>query len=203
MNKIKIDFKSPWTMLFALCMGVALMTSLAFADEEPVGYTEDGLPIYMEDLPVEARQELLEKNMAEANALLEEAKQDDVVVKDAISKGLRQLDIEVNLKQGLKVNVLNENSLELFYSDNEIYTIVVDCVKYRWQNESAELTAVDFFNWAVVGSIKVGDRALVTRNPVKNFGNENLKESFDMNSPRIKNWDFRPRICTVKHIEKK
>ena len=203
MNKIKIDFKSPWTMLFALCMGVALMTSLAFADEEPVGYTEDGLPIYMEDLPVEARQELLEKNMAEANALLEEAKQDDVVVKDAISKGLRQLDIEVNLKQGLKVNVLNENSLELFYSDNEIYTIVVDCVKYRWQNEPAELTAVDFFNWAVVGSIKIGDRALVTRNPVKNFGNENLKESFDMNSPRIKNWDFRPRICTVKHIEKK
>ena len=191
MNKIKIDFKSPWTMLFALCMGVALMTSLAFADEEPVGYTEDGLPIYMEDLPIEAQQELLE----EAN--------DDMVVKDAISKGLRQLDIEVNLKQGLKVNVLNENSLELFYSDDEIYTIVVDCVKYRWQNESAELTAVDFFNWAVVGSIKVGDRALVTRNPVKNFGNENLKESFDMNSPRIKNWDFRPRICTVKHIEKK
>lgn len=191
MNKIKLNIKSPWALLITLCMGVALMTSLAFADEEPIGYTEDGLPIYMEDLPIEAQQELLE----EAN--------DDIVVKDAISKGLRQLDIEVNLKQGLKVNVLNENSLELFYSDNEIYTIVVDCVKYRWQNEPAELTAVDFFNWAVVGSIKVGDRALVTRNPVKNFGNENLKESFDMNSPRIKNWDFRPRICTVKHIEKK
>lgn len=191
MKKIELNVKSPWALLISLGMAVALMTSLAFADEEPVGYTEDGLPIYMEDLPIEAQQELLE----EAN--------DDMVVKDAISKGLRQLDIEVNLKQGLKVNVLNENSLELFYSDNEIYTIVVDCVKYRWQNEPAELTAVDFFNWAVVGSIKIGDRALVTRNPVKNFGNENLKESFDMNSPRIKNWDFRPRICTVKHIEKK
>lgn len=191
MKKIELNVKSPWALLISLGMAVALMTSLAFADEEPVGYTEDGLPIYMEDLPIEAQQELLE----EAN--------DDMVVKDAISKGLRQLDIEVNLKQGLKVNVLNENSLELFYSDDEIYTIVVDCVKYRWQNEPAELTAVDFFNWAVVGSIKIGDRALVTRNPVKNFGNENLKESFDMNSPRIKNWDFRPRICTVKHIEKK
>ena len=59
-----------------LLMAAAFMILIAIAVDtkaQEVGYTSDGLPILMEDLSAEARQELLEKEMAEADSLLEEA----------------------------------------------------------------------------------------------------------------------------------
>ena len=59
-----------------LLMAAAFMILIAIAVDtkaQEVGYTSDGLPILMEDLSAEARQELLEKEMAEADALLDEA----------------------------------------------------------------------------------------------------------------------------------
>ena len=53
----------------------------------------------------------------------------------------------------------------------------------------------------VVGKIEVGSQALVTRNPVKNFGNPALKEMMKNNDVRLKSWDFRPRTCVVVGIQ--
>lgn len=191
MNKIKIDFKSPWTMLFALCMGVALMTSLAFADEEPIGYTEDGLPIYMEDLPVEARQEILEKHMAEANALLEEAKQENELSQELSVDRLLEIDIKNIMK--VNVNVLNINTAEL-YLDDKVYTVIVDC----------KLTEIDNFQWQTMGDgkLNIGDFAIVRRNPFTYFDNPNLELTKEQIEAKLEDWDMDQRVCFIKALQK-
>ena len=191
MRKIELDIRSPWALLITLMMGAALMSVLAFADHDDdnyekqkanidmandgiVGYTHDGLPVLESDIPEEDRETY-------------------------IAKGLRSLDIDVKLQKGLKANVLNENTLELFIND-KIYTILLGCVN-AGTDEKANLTNIDFFDWAVVGKIEVGSQALVTRNPVKNFGNPALKEMMKNNDVRLRSWDFRPRTCVVVGIQ--
>ncbi len=170
-------FFSPWALLTVLICGIGLINVVAFAGEdEVVGYTHDGLEIRQSDIPDES-------------------------VEQYIAKGLRQLDIDVTLQKGLKANVLNENTLELFIN-NDVYTILVNCVN-AGTTEAAMLTAIDFFDWAVVEKIEIGSKALVTRNPVKNFGNPAIKDMIEKNDIRLSNWDFRPRTCTVVGIQKK
>ena len=174
MRKIELDIRSPWALLITLLMGAALMTVLAFAEDEVVGYTHDGIPVLESDIPEEDRETY-------------------------IAKGLRSLDIDVKLQKGLKANVLNENTLELFIND-KVYTILLGCVNAGTE-EKASLTNIDFFDWAVVGKIEVGSQALVTRNPVKNFGNPAIKEMMKNNDVRLRSWDFRPRTCVVVGIQ--
>lgn len=189
MKNIKLNIKSPWALLITLCMGVALMTSLAFADEEPVGYTEDGLPIYMEDLPVEARQELLEKNMAEADALLEEAKQED---ESKLSVD-RLLEIDIKNIMKVNVNVLNINTAEL-YLDDKVYTVIVDC----------KLTEIDNFQWQTMGDgkLNVGDFAIVRRNPFTYFDNPKLELTKEQIEAKLKDWNMDQRVCFIKALQK-
>ena len=178
MNKINLDIKSPWALLITLVMGVSLMTVVALAEDEVVGYTHDGIPVLESDIPEEDRDR-----------------------ETYIAKGLRSLDIDVKLQKGLKANVLNENTLELFINE-KVYTILLNCVDAGTDNK-ASLTNIDFFDWAVVGKIEVGSQALVTRNPVKNFGNPAIKEMMQNNDVRLRSWDFRPRTCIVVGIQMK
>ena len=190
-------FFSPWAMLSVFILGIALMNVVAFADHEDdnyerqkanidmandgiVGHTEHGIPVLESEI---------------------DAKEDVKGSREYIAKGLRTLDIDVTLQKGLKVVVLNENTLEL-YMGEEVYTILVSCVKAGTPLKES-LTPIDFFDWAVAGSITTGSIALVTRNPVKNFGNPKIKEMMKNNDARLKNWDFNPRTCTVVGIQVK
>lgn len=165
-----------WSVLIGL--GILMFIPQATADEV-VGFTHDGLPILQSDI---------DEAEAEAKAELEYK-----------ADGFRQLDINVNLISGLKIKVLNSNSLELYIGDDR-YTILVDCVFYQTENK-AGLTKVDFFEWqTLTGKITVGTPALVIRNPVKNFGNPKIKEKMKEDNARTQNWDFSPRICTIKAI---
>ena len=65
------------TLIFMIMFAVVFETT---AEDKAVGFTTDGLPVLMEDLSAEARQELLENEMAEADALLEEATTKPVLV---------------------------------------------------------------------------------------------------------------------------
>ena len=56
-------------------------------------------------------------------------------------KDLDPFDIDVKLQKGLKANVLNENTLELFISD-KVYTIPLNCVNAGTE-EKASLTNID------------------------------------------------------------
>ena len=71
---------------------------------------------------------------------------------------------------------------------------------YSGTEEKAKLTKIDFFQWVVEGKIIEGSKALVTRNPVKNFGNPAIREMMKNDNARLQNWDFSPRTCTVKAI---
>lgn len=174
MRKIELNIKSPWAFLITLCMGVTFFTVIALADDEVVGHTEHGIPVLESELTEESKESY-------------------------VAKGLRSLDIDVKLQKGLKANVLNENTLELFIGD-KVYTILLNCVNAGTE-EKASLTNIDFFDWAVVGKIEVGSQALVTRNPVKNFGNPAIKEMMKNNDVRLRSWDFRPRTCVVVGIQ--
>ena len=73
MNKHDKNFLKNMSPLL-IAAAFMLLIALAFETKaQEVGYTSDGIPVTMEDLSAEARQELLEKEMAEADALLEEA----------------------------------------------------------------------------------------------------------------------------------
>jgi hypothetical protein len=75
MNKHDKNFLINFSPLLmaAVVMFLMLVAFETKAQDKTVGYTSDGIPILMEDLSAEARQELLEKEMAEADTLLEEA----------------------------------------------------------------------------------------------------------------------------------
>ena len=88
------------------------------------------------------------------------------------------------------------------FINEKVYTILLNCVDAGTDNK-ASLTNIDFFDWAVVGKIEVGSQALVTRNPVKNFGNPAIKEMMQNNDVRLRSWDFRPRTCIVVGIQMK
>jgi len=178
MNKIELNIKSPWALLITLSMAVMFLSVIALAEDEEdpvIGYTHDGLPVLESEVPKDAEQ--------------------------YIAKGLRQLDIGVTLQKGLKVNVLNQNTLELFIKDT-VYTILLNCVK-AGTNKKAVLTPIDFFDWAVAGKIEQNSQVLVTRNPVKNFGNPAIKKMIEKNDVRLSKWDFDPRTCTVVGIQQK
>ena len=73
MNKHDKNFLKNMSPLL-IAAAFMLLIALAFETKaQEVGLTSDGIPILMEDLSAEARQELLEKEMAEADALLDEA----------------------------------------------------------------------------------------------------------------------------------
>ena len=73
MNKHDKNFLKNMSPLL-IAAAFMLLIALAFETKaQEVGYTSDGIPVTMEDLSAEARQELLEKEMAEADALLDEA----------------------------------------------------------------------------------------------------------------------------------
>ena len=174
MRKIELNILSPWAFLISLVMFVTFISVIALADDEVVGHTEHGIPVLESELTEESKESY-------------------------VAKGLRSLDIDVKLQKGLKANVLNENTLELFIGD-KVYTILLNCVNAGTE-EKASLTNIDFFDWAVVGKIEVGSQALVTRNPVKNFGNPAIKEMMKNNDVRLRSWDFRPRTCVVVGIQ--
>ena len=73
MNKHDKNFLINFSPLLMAAFVMFLMLVAIETKAQEVGYTSDGIPILMEDLSAEARQELLEKEMAEADALLEEA----------------------------------------------------------------------------------------------------------------------------------
>ena len=75
MNKFNKNFHLNFSPFYAMAVFMVLFAVVfeTTAEDKAVGYTTDGLPVTMEDLSAEARQELLEKEMAEADALLEEA----------------------------------------------------------------------------------------------------------------------------------
>mgnify|MGYP003675183792 CR=1 FL=1 len=73
MNKHDKNFLINFSPLLMAAVVMFLMLVAIETKAQEVGYTSDGIPILMEDLSAEARQELLEKEMAEADALLEEA----------------------------------------------------------------------------------------------------------------------------------
>ena len=73
MNKHDKNFLINFSPLLMAAFVMFLMLVAIETKAQEVGYTSDGIPILMEDLSAEARQELLEKEMAEADALLDEA----------------------------------------------------------------------------------------------------------------------------------
>ena len=73
MNKFDKNFHINFSPLLMAAVVMFLMLVAFETKAQEVGYTSDGIPILMEDLSAEARQELLEKEMAEADTLLEEA----------------------------------------------------------------------------------------------------------------------------------
>jgi hypothetical protein len=82
MNKFDKNFHMNFSPLYATLIFM-IMFAVVFettAEDKAVGFTTDGLPVLMEDLSAEARQELLENEMAEADALLEEATTKPVLV---------------------------------------------------------------------------------------------------------------------------
>lgn len=169
MNRIKLNILSPWPVLIVLVMFVSFISVVALAKDDKVVGYTD------HGIPV------LESEL------------DDKLQVD------RLLDIQVTLQKGLKVNVLNESSLELYYNESDVYTIVLNCLDRS--GAKAGLTNIDFFHWVTVGSIRTGDKVAVTRNPVKNIGNPKLQDS-ELLEQRIKNWDYMPRVCDVVGIQK-
>ena len=102
MNKIQLNIKSPWALLISLCMGAALMTVVAFADDEVIGYTYDGHPV------------------------LESEVGDDIVGQ---ALGLRQLDIEIKDIKKIDTEVLSDNEIKLVIDEDKSYNIIFgDCV---------------------------------------------------------------------------
>lgn len=82
MSKFDKNFHINFSPLYAAAVFMMIF-AIAFetkAEDKAVGYTSDGIPILMQDLSAEARQELLEKEMAEADALLGEATTKPVLV---------------------------------------------------------------------------------------------------------------------------
>ena len=73
MNKHDKNFLINFSPLLMAAFVMFLMLVAIETKAQEVGYTSDGIPILMEDLSAEARQELLEREMAEADALVEEA----------------------------------------------------------------------------------------------------------------------------------
>ena len=73
MNKHDKNFLINFSPLLMAAFVMFLMLVAIETKAQEVGYTSDGIPVTMEDLSAEARQELLEKEMAEADALLDEA----------------------------------------------------------------------------------------------------------------------------------
>ena len=101
MNKINLDIKSPWAFLITLVMGVSLMTVVALAEDEVVGYTHDGIPVLESDIPEEDRESY-------------------------VAKGLRSFEITLK-KIAISEKYLNGNSVEISIGGKN-YTIVLDCL---------------------------------------------------------------------------
>ena len=124
MNKINLNIKSPWALLISLCMGAALMTVVAFADDDTViGYTHDGLPVLESEVPAKAQLSVD-----------------------------RALNIEIKGIKKVKTNVLNVNTLEMTV-DEKVYTVIVDCKlteidNFQWQTRGDGSLDIGDFGFA-------------------------------------------------------
>ena len=106
MNKFDKNFHmnfSPFylTVVFMIIVAFAFETT---AEDKAVGYTTDGLPVTFEDLSAEARQELLEKEMAEADDLVEEATSTKPVLVTATTSDGRTVNYSCRVVNINKVN---------------------------------------------------------------------------------------------------